>query len=102
MAGKKEMARLLKYFNFKANYIKHKILAGVRVEARGRLTRRFKASRTVYKLKWIGGLRNIDSSYKGLPTVMLRGHDLSNVEYTVISSKRQIGAYGVKGWVSSL
>lgn len=100
--GKKEMSRLITYFYSKANFIKNKSIAGVRVEARGRLTRRFKAARAVYKLKWIGGLRNIDSSYNGLPTTMLRGHGLSNVEYTVLSSKRKIGAYGVKGWISSL
>lgn len=82
--------------------ISDKLLAGIRVEARGRLTRRFKAARSLYKLKWIGGLRNIHSSYKGFSAAMLRGHDLSNVEYTVLSSKRRIGAFGVKGWVSSL
>lgn len=99
---KKEMKKLLKVFYLKAKFIKNKVLAGIRVEAKGRLTRRFKASRSVYKLKWIGGLRNIDSSYKGLSASMLRGHDLSNVERTSLSSKRRIGAYGVKGWVSSL
>ncbi|RYE15949.1 MAG: hypothetical protein EOP34_00800 [Rickettsiales bacterium] len=31
--------------------IKHKINTGVRLEARGRLTRRFTASRSVFKLK---------------------------------------------------
>lgn len=82
--------------------IKDKKLAGIRVRAKGRLTKRFKASRSVYKLRWIGGLRNIESSYQGLPAVMLRGHNISNVEYTVLSYRRRIGAYGVKGWVSSM
>lgn len=100
--GNKEIVRLINYFNLKANFIKNRLISGVRVEARGRLTRRFKAARAIYKLKWIGGLRNVDSSYKGLSTTVLRGHALSNVEYTVLSSKRKIGAYGVKGWVSSL
>ena len=101
--AKKQITRLLNYFKTKVkSSIKNKILTGVRVEANGRLTKRFKASRSVYKLKWIGGLRNIDSSYRGLSAVMLRGHDLSNVEYTVLNTKRRIGAFGVKGWVSSL
>ena len=100
--AKKQMRRLLNNFKVKLKDIKYKGLAGIRIESRGRLTKRFKASRSVYKLKWIGGLRNIDSSYKGLSAVMLRGHGLSNVEYTMLSSKRPIGAYGVKGWVSSL
>ncbi len=77
-------------------------LGGIRVQIRGRLTKRFKASRTLYMLKWIGGLRNINSSYKGLSTRLSRGYHLSNTEFQVVKSKRRIGAFGVKGWVSSL
>ena len=41
-------------------------MAGVRLEAKGRLTKRFTASRSVFKIKWKGSLKNIDSSYRGL------------------------------------
>jgi hypothetical protein len=75
-------------------------MAGVRLEARGRLTRRFTASRSVFKLKWKGGLNNIESSRKGLSTVILRGHAKSNVQYSLINSKNRNGAFGVRGWIS--
>lgn len=85
---------------FSKKVLKYKAISGVRLEAKGRLTRRFTASRSVFKLTWKGGLKNIDSSYKGLSAAILRGHVRSNVQYTFIKSKNRIGAYGVKGWVS--
>lgn len=81
--------------------LKHLKLAGVRVEAKGRLTRRFTASRSVFKMRWKGGLKNVDSSFKGLSAVMLRGIFKSNVQYSLLHSKNRNGAFGVRGWVSS-
>jgi hypothetical protein len=52
-------------------------------------------------MKWKGGLKNVDSSFKGLSTIMLRGYVKSNAQYTFISSKNRNGAFGVKGWVSN-
>jgi len=89
----------LKYYVLKC--LKHLKLRGIRVEAKGRLTRRATASRSVFKMKWKGGLKNIDSSFRGLSTIMLRGHVKSNLQYSVINSKNRNGAFGVKGWVSS-
>ena len=86
---------------FILNSLKHKNMAGVRLEAKGRLTRRFTASRSVFKIKWKGSLKNIDSSYRGLSSVMLRGHVKSNVQYSVVNSKTRNGAFGLKGWISS-
>jgi hypothetical protein len=83
-------------------YIKHINLFGIRIEAKGRLTRRFTASRSVFKVKWKGGLKNVDSSFRGLSSVMLRGHAKSNVQYSILNSKNRNGAFGVKGWVSNL
>ena len=59
--------------------IKYKVMGGVRLEVKGRLTKRYRADRSVYKLKWKGGLKNIDSSFKGLSTVIFRGYLNSNV-----------------------
>jgi hypothetical protein len=42
-------------------------------------------------------LKNIDSSYKGLSSVNLRGFIEPNVEYSIYTSKRRIGAFAVKG-----
>lgn len=81
--------------------LKHMKLRGIRVEAKGRLTRRATASRSVFKMRWKGGLKNIDSSFRGWSAIMLRGIVKSNVQYSVTSSKNPNGAYGVKGWVSN-
>jgi len=81
--------------------LKHRQMAGIKIEAKGRLTRRFTASRSVFKMRWKGGLKNVDSSFKGLSAIMLRGHVKSNVQYTLLNTKNRNGAFGVKGWVSN-
>ena len=80
--------------------IKYKRLNGVRLEATGRLTRRYTASRSVTKLRYIGNLINIDSSYKGLSTVLLKGNLKSNIQYSKLKSKTRVGSFGIKSWVS--
>nr|YP_009546711.1 ribosomal protein S3 [Heterodermia speciosa]AYP35451.1 ribosomal protein S3 [Heterodermia speciosa] len=81
--------------------IKSKSITGIRIEASGRLTRRYVAARSLHKLRYKGNLKNMDSSYKRLSSVLLRGHAKSNVQYTKLKSKRRIGSFGLKGWVSS-
>ena len=76
-------------------------MRGIRIEAKGRITRRLTAARSVFKMKWKGGLKHIDSSFKGLSAILLRGQFKSNVEHTYIGTKNRNGAIGVKGWVSS-
>jgi hypothetical protein len=97
----KKMERYVNLSNYVIYNLKHRKMAGVRVEAKGRLTRRFTASRSVFKMKWKGGLKNVDSSFKGLSATMLRGHVKSNTQYTLLNSKNRNGAFGVKGWVSN-
>lgn len=82
------------------NSIKYKNMGGIRLEIKGRLTKRYRADRALFKVKWKGGLKNIDSSYKGLSSVNLRGFIKPNVEYSICTSKRRIGAFAVKGWIS--
>jgi Mitochondrial ribosomal protein (VAR1) len=86
--------------NYVLNTLKYKNMRGVRLEAKGRLTRRFTASRSVFKIKWKGSIKNIDSSYKGLSSIMLRGHVKSNIQYSMVNSKTRNGAFGLKGWIS--
>ena len=81
--------------------VKHHKLAGIRIEARGRLTKRLTAQRSIFKMYHKGGLKNVDSSFKGLPAVLLRGFRKTNVEYSIVQSKTPNGAYGIKGWVGS-
>lgn len=87
-------------YNIIFNSINYKNTSGIRFEVKGRLTKRYRADRAVYKLKWKGGLRNIDSSYKGLSSVNFRGFTVPNVEYSINTSKRRVGAFAVKGWIS--
>jgi hypothetical protein len=78
-------------------------VAGVRLEAAGRLTRRYTASRSAFKFKYKGSLRNIDYSRKldflkkSMPVVKLRNQVKANSQYTFTKSKRRIGAFGIKG-----
>jgi len=82
------------------NSINYKNMAGIRLEAKGRLTKRYRADRAIFKVRWKGGLRNIDSSYKGLSSVNMRGYVKPNLDYSIFTSKRRIGAFAVKGWIS--
>lgn len=79
------------------NTIKDKSISGVRIEAAGRLTRRLIAARSVFKLKYKGSLKNIDSSYKNFSSIILRGNVKSNIQYTNINSKTRNGSFGIKG-----
>jgi hypothetical protein len=78
------------------SHVKHKTIDGVRLEGTGRLTRRLTASRSIFKFKYKGGLKNIDSSYKEKSAVILRGHVKSNVQYTNINSYTRNGSFGLK------
>lgn len=72
--------------------IKYKNIGGLRLEVKGRLTRRYRADRAIFKVKWKGGLMAEGTLY--------RGHLNSNVNYSMGISKRRIGAFAVKGWVA--
>ena len=58
-------------------------MRGIRLEVKGRLTKRYRADRSIFKVKWKGGLKNIDSSFKGLSSVIFRGNSKSNVYYSL-------------------
>jgi len=89
------------------NTIRYKWVSGVRLEAAGRLTRRYTAARSVFKFRYKGSLKNIDYSLKtdiskkNISTVMLRNHVKPNSQYSFTKSKRRIGAFGLKAWISS-
>lgn len=81
--------------------IGYKNLSGIRLKASGRLTRRYRADRAKQFLNWKGGLKNIDSSFKQLSAVTFRGNSNANVRYSLNASKRRIGSFAVKGWISA-
>jgi hypothetical protein len=82
------------------NSIKYKNIRGIRLEVKGRLTRRYRADRSIFRTRWKGGLKNIDSSFKGVSAVNFRGNTNSNIEYSLNTAKRRIGSFAVKGWIS--
>lgn len=84
------------------NSIGYKNMRGIRLEVKGRLTKRYRADRSKFTLKLKGGLKNVESSFKGLSSVLFRGNSNSNVSYSVHSSKRYIGAFAVKGWIAGV
>ena len=83
------------------SFIKHKSVNGIRLEGAGRLTRRNVAEKSIFKIRYKGNIKNIDSSIKGLSSVLLRGHAKSNLQHTKLKDKTRTGSYGIKGWISS-
>ena len=79
---------------------KYKIINGVRLEIAGRFTKRSSAARSVFKIRNKGSIKNKDSSYKGLPAVLLKGYAKSNLQYSNMHSKVRGGSFGIKGWLS--
>nr|WBP63460.1 ribosomal protein S3 [Cladonia leporina] len=82
--------------------IKNVDVSGIRIEAAGRLTKRNTAAKSVFKLRYIGNIKDMDSSYKGLSSVILRGFAKSNLQHTKSASYIRIGSYGMKVWISSI
>jgi len=83
------------------NSISLKKISGIRIEASGRLTKRLTASRSLFKIKYKGSLKNINSSYKGLSSNLVKGYMKSNIQYTNVNSKTRNGSFGLKTWISS-
>lgn len=88
---------LEKIFNNGANI--HVI--GLRLEAKGRLTKRLIASRTIKKLNNKGTLNNTYSSINKYSTSYFKGHEKSNINYTKKNNHNILGSYGIKYWVST-
>lgn len=83
--------------NFVLNNLKYRHVTGFRLQAKGRLTQRFTASRSVTKVKYAGNLMNIDSSYRAMSSVLLKGNLKSNIQYTKLNTKSKLGSFGIKG-----
>jgi hypothetical protein len=79
------------------NNIKYKKVTGVRLEAAGRLTKRYTASRSLFKVRYKGNLVNAYSSLNKYPSTLLRGKFRPNLQYTKLNSKSRIGSFGLKG-----
>lgn len=76
--------------------LKYRHITGFRLQAKGRLTRRYTASRSMNKMIYAGNLLNMDSSNRGLSTVLLKGNLKSNIQFTKSQSKTRIGSFGLR------
>ena len=85
------------------NFIKYKSVFGVRFEAAGRLTKRSTASRSLFKFRYNGTLRNNPSIIlnNNLSSVRLKNNRISNLQFTKIASKTRNGSFGLKGWINN-
>jgi Mitochondrial ribosomal protein (VAR1) len=81
-------------------HMKQKIISGIKLQGTGRLTKRLTASRSISKVKYMGSLKNINSSYENISTIMLRGFVKSNLQYTNINNYNRNGSFGVKVSIS--
>jgi hypothetical protein len=79
------------------NNLKYKHVTGFRLEARGRLNKRYTAARSMYKIRYKGNLLNLDSSVIGLSSLLLKGNLRSNLQYSKLNSTTRIGSFGLKG-----
>jgi hypothetical protein len=55
------------------NVIKQQVVSGVRFEASGRLTRRLTAMRSIFKIRYLGSLKDLRSSLTNLSSTIVRG-----------------------------
>jgi hypothetical protein len=97
---------LRKYINYMNEYAEEKYKTilnsirnihtiGVSLEAKGRLTKRMTASRSVHKLKYKGNLKNVYSAYYKMSIPLLRGFMKSNINFVKNNSKNKNGSYGI-------
>jgi hypothetical protein len=78
------------------NILKQQVVSGVRFEASGRLTRRLTALRAIFKYRYTGSLKDIESSFNNKPSAIIRGHLKSNSQYTSRDSKTRNGTFTLK------
>jgi Mitochondrial ribosomal protein (VAR1) len=78
--------------------IKNTHIIGIRLEGKGRLTRRLTASRSIFKLTYIGTMKNIFSSNQGYSSMLSKGFEKSNIDYLNLNSYNRNGSFGIKSY----
>jgi hypothetical protein len=78
------------------HYIKNMHIIGIRLEGKGRLTRRLTASRSIFKLTYIGTMKNIFSSNQGYSSMLSKGFQKSTLDYINANSYNRNGSFGIK------
>ena len=77
--------------------IKYKKIGGILIKVNGRLSRRYRADRSVHRTELRGGLKDFQSSFQGQSGSLYRNTIRSNVIYSFSSGTRRIGQYGIHG-----
>ena len=81
--------------------LENKILAGVYIKIAGRLSKRYRADKSIKKFRYRGTLKNVYSAHRNLSSSLSRGYSSINVEKAIINSNVRIGAFGLTGWIAS-
>lgn len=91
--------------NIKNKYIyrsiKFRNIRGIKWIIKGRITKRFTASRSIKDTELKGSFRNVNSSIKSFSSISLKGHIYSNIQYSNMNWKTRNGGYGFRGWMAS-
>lgn len=77
------------------NSIQYKNIEGIKIETNGRLTKRYRADRSVHYRKWKGGLQKTS-----LHSTLFRGNVNPNISYSIANNTRRVGSFAIKGWIS--
>jgi hypothetical protein len=85
----------IKLLSFLFDKIPYKNLKGISLLSKGRLTKRYKANRSIKLHNLIGGLNN--PNYNSRYKAYYRNNVSSNIEYSTTINKRRIGAFAIKG-----
>jgi hypothetical protein len=76
-------------------------MLGLRLEAKGRITKRLTASRTMKKVNYKGNISNIYSKINNNSSINFKGYQRSNINYLNNNNQNLLGTYGIKYWTSS-
>jgi hypothetical protein len=88
-------------YNTLFKYMKNIHIIGVSLEAKGRLTRRMTASRSLHKFRYKGNLKNIYSFNFGLPISLNLGSIRSNITKNKKDGKNKNGSFSILSLINT-
>jgi hypothetical protein len=92
--------------NYKTNLLldnlQNKWKLGTTLQAKGRITKRKTAQRSLLKIRRMGSLQNILSSRAGISTSLSKGFAKSNLQYNNNNNYNANGSFGLRVYISSL
>ena len=88
-------------YNTLFKYMKNMHIIGVSLEAKGRLTRRMTASRSLHKFRYKGNLKNIYSFNFGLPISLNLGSIKSNITKNKKDGKNKNGSFSILSLINT-